>query len=355
MGRVWAPRARSSIWTLGFSVALAAPLACGGVEDVDASAEQNVIAQWNPAPPADGNLRIATFNIRNYPFLPPDPDAPPRDPPLSHQLETDDEALLEVLSKLQFDVLAVQEIVDTERFTILLDSLSERTGRSYSAAFATNEHSGNSQHVGVLVADDAARIASSREYPEVDTRGTLRGGLSARIEGAEAGGIDFGMMVLHLASGSSTKRAELRAEQAAQVAPIVAAEKLESGDEDYLVMGDLNTARAPDELVSLDAAFFQVDDQVDSGLARQTLEQSCSAYWVKKSTNPLLRPSLLDHVYASSMNERDASVDVAAGAHCAEHHCEQYESTDALSGGSFWGVSDHCPVYFEVVDVDDDG
>jgi hypothetical protein len=33
----------------------------------------------------------------------------------------------------------------------------------------------------------------------------------------------------------------------------------------------------------------------------------------------------------------------------------QYESTDALSGGSFWGVSDHCPVYFEVVDVDDDG
>ncbi len=307
----------------------------------------NASETWSPPAPAEGHLRVATFNIRNYPTLPPSDDAAPRPEPLSYQLETDDEALLDVLSRLQFDVLAVQEIVDTERFAALLEQLSERTGRAYASAFSTNEHSGNAQHVGVVVAADAATIAWTREHPEVDPKGTLRSGLSARIESTLDGGATFGLMSLHLASGDSGKRAELRAEQAAQVAGIVAAQRLETGDGDYVVAGDLNTAREADELPALDAAF-------GSELGRQPIDASCTSYWIKKSSNPLLRPSHLDHVYLASSGEGAAPVEVAVGAHCAVQQCQPYESTSPDTGGSFWGVSDHCPLYFEIADQDDD-
>ena len=319
--------------------------ACGGVD----AAEHASTETWRAEPVREGNLRVATFNIRNYPTLPPRPDQEPRPDPLSYSLHTDDDALIGVLAALEFDVLAVQEIVDTERFTALLAELTEVTGRDYHAVFSDNAHSDNAQHVGVIVADDLASIAWTREHPEVDTRGTLRSGLSARIESHAEDGIDFGLMVLHLASGSSNKRAELRATQAEVVATIVQDEQAETGDADYLVMGDLNTARGEEELVTLDVTLAD-----GTGLVRNEVAAGCSSYWVKKSTNPLLRVSLLDHIYHAGMTERDAEVRVAVGAHCAVNACQQFESTSPDTGGTFWDVSDHCPVYFEVTDTDDD-
>ena len=82
---------------------------------------------------------------------------------------------------------------------------------------------------------------------------------------------------------------------------------------------------------------------------------ACTAYWVKKSTNPVIRPSLLDQVYLASFEELDAEVPVLAGGHCAARACERYESRDEATGGTFWDVSDHCPVYFEIRDEDRDG
>ena len=321
---------------------------CAPPESGVGAAEAQATEIWSPAPARDGNLRIATFNIRNYPELPVDPLAEVHTPS-THLLESDDDAIVSVLDRLGFDVLAVQEIVEPELFVALLERLSERSGRPYAAAFSDNAHSDNPQHVGVVVALDAARIAATSEHPEVDVRGTLRGGFEARIESVTEGGIDFSLMVLHLASGSSHKRAALRAEQAVQVSGLVAAAQDSYGDGDFIVLGDLNTARAPEELSALDEAFASAAE-----LERQPLDQGCSSYWVKSSSNPLVRPSLLDHVYVSSLDELDRQVPLEAGAHCFEHSCQAYESTDASSGGSFWGVSDHCPVYFELSDVDQD-
>jgi hypothetical protein len=63
---------------------------------------------------------------------------------------------------------------------------------------------------------------------------------------------------------------------------------------------------------------------------------------------------LIDHVYTASLAERDRSVPLTAGAHCAERSCKPFESASAESGTSYWGVSDHCPVYFEIADEDRD-
>jgi endonuclease/exonuclease/phosphatase family metal-dependent hydrolase len=130
---------------------------------------------------------------------------------------------------------------------------------------------------------------------------------------------------------------------------IAASQIEETGDEDYMLLGDLNTAREQEELAVHDPLL-----QDGAGLVRQDNAMSCTSYWVKKSSNPMLRVSALDHVYLAGFGERAGDIPMVSGSHCAEHRCEQYESTDKASGSSFYDVSDHCPVYFEVTAASDD-
>jgi predicted extracellular nuclease len=333
---------------MGVAFASLIAVGCGGA-DV-ASDEQDEVERraWTPPPPREGNLRVATFNIRNFPTVPIDPTAEPQPPPTTYLAETDREALLSVLAKLSFDVMAVQEIRDREALDELLAEHGEQLGRRFEAVYSENL-SGNDQHVGVVYDADKLRLAWSREHAEVDVKGTLRPGLSARLESTREGGVDLTLMVLHLASGDSVKRATLRAQQASAAAAVAAAQIAELEDDDYLILGDLNTARGEAELGALDAAFA-----VDTALDRLDNAASCTSYWLKSSSKPLVRPSLLDQVYAASLAERDLDVPLESGAHCYEVSCRQFESRDAKSGSTFYSVSDHCPVYFEVADNDDD-
>ena len=309
----------------------------------------DAVESWSPAPVREGNLRIATFNIRNFPSVSLlDPTQPPdATPPISYLRDTDRTALLAVLDTLSFDVLAVQEILDAEALGALIDELGAKQNKRYAWAFSENA-AGNPQHIGIIVDSDKLSLEDVREHTEIDVSGTLRPGLSARI--ASDGGIDFSVMVLHLASGDSGGRVELRAQQARQTASIVAAQRLERMDDDYLVLGDLNTAKEETEYPVIDEAFASAE----SALTRQEHADPCTSYWIKRSTNPLVRPSTIDHVYAASLAERDVDVPIESGAHCAEYLCQAFESRDAQSGRSFYSVSDHCPVYFEVADEDRD-
>jgi len=342
--------APAMVGRLALVVALLAPFVggCGSEGSASGAQDETEIHAWNPAAPRNGNLRIATFNIRNFPAVVAEPGAPPEPAPTSYLAATDAEALLSVLDKLQFDLMAVQEIRDPDALSDLLETLSSRMGRKYSATFSENV-GGNDQHVGLVFDAAKVRLAWTREHEEIDVSGTLRPGLSARVESLTDGGVDFEVMVLHLASGDSVKRAALRAQQAGVAAKVVAAETVETKDPDYLVLGDLNTAREESEFGGLDTAFA-----TGTELERQDNSAGCTAYWIKKTGNPLVRPSWLDQVYRSSLEELDPEVPIASGAHCAEHACQQFESRDASTGTSFYAVSDHCPVYFELRDTDAD-
>lgn len=322
---------------------------------------------WTPSAKKTGNLRIATYNIRNFPKdtmgLPdggadagadagaganaeeePEPTALVR-----KQNDTDLAMAVEILDKLDFDVLAVQEINDPRAFEDLLGRLGQKNGRRYHAVFSTEYP--HSQNTGIVVFTDRARIESPKVHAEVATRPTMRAGFSARILSTKEGGADFGLLVLHLASGDSGGRARLRAEQASFAAKVVAERKSEMGDDDFVVVGDFNTALHEKEMPGFDTAIGGGDPE--SGLARQENESGCTTYHTK-GKNPLLEPSWIDHVYTSSFGERDTSVPIVSGAHCAERSCQPFESSSPESGTSYWGVSDHCPVYFEIVDQDRD-
>lgn len=342
------------------AAALAVAAIAGCDPDDDVAAQSSDVAsrpehQWDPTPKREGNLRVVTFNVRNFPEVPPPepvegettepaPTAPTR--AVTHLEETDVGLLLDVLAELDFDVLALQEIRDPAAFDEVLTQLAARDGRSYASAFTANALSGNDQQVGVVVRTDRLALGDVAEHPEIDVRGTLRAGLSARVTSLTEGGVDLGVVVLHLASGESTKRAALRAEQAAVVADVVAARAAAWGDADVLVLGDLNTAREEQELGALDAAFAE-----GTGLVRQENPDGCTSYYVKNKIG-LVAPSWIDHVYAASLDELDRDVPLVSGAHCAERRCQAFESDGPESGTTYWGVSDHCPVYFEIADRD---
>src|SRR5690606_29014302 len=110
---------------------------------------------------------------------------------------------------------------------------SDKNGHAYRAVFSTEWP--HPQHTGIVVRADRASIEAPKVHGEIATRPTMRAGLSARIRSGKDGGADFGMLVLHLASGDSAGRARLRAEQASFAAKVVAERKGELGDEDFVV------------------------------------------------------------------------------------------------------------------------
>lgn len=355
------------------SACASAGVACSSSPDA-ATSESEVGTKppraWSPRPPKAGNLRIAEYNIRNFPKdtmgdadAGADADAsgadastadgsavPDRDtrvPLIRKQTETDEAALLDILERLDFDVLAVEEINDTQRFDEVLARLGARIGRSYQSTYSLAwDHP---QHTGIIVRKDRLRIESPKVHGDIATRPTMRAGLSARIVSTKTGGVDFGLLVLHLASGDSAGRATLRAEQAKFAAKVVAERQAELGDADFVVVGDMNTARGELELPAFDGALA-----TGTGLTRAIPDLACSTYYTKGPENPLLQPSFIDNVYFASMEERDRAVPVTAGTHCFERSCQPFESDSAEHGTSYWGVSDHCPVYFEIADVERD-
>jgi exonuclease III len=368
---------KSAISALLVGLSLLACSAGQGVATGESEIGTRPPRAWTPSPPKDGNLRIATFNIRNFPVdvmgAPPGsatdggatdggatdtaaaPDTDTRPHLVRRQEDTDIGMLVDLLDRLDFDVLAVQEINDTERFDAALAELGARHGRTYDSTYSLAwDHP---QHVGLVVRTDHARIEAPQVHGEIATRPTMRAGLSARITSTRPGGVDFGILVLHLASGDTSGRATLRAEQASHAAEVVAARQAEFGDDDFVVVGDMNTAREEREFPGLDAAMAGAGGGGGgkaSGLTRQATELGCTSYYVKGPNVPLLEPAWIDQVYLASMTERDSSVPVTAGAHCYERSCRPFESDAKDTGTSYWGVSDHCPVYFEITDEDRD-
>jgi len=331
-------------------------VACGTVRAEPATGESDLAEkppkEWTPSAVKAGNLRIATWNIRNFPkdALGQADGAPPEEPATPDTrsaIDTDLEMAAALLDKLDFDVLGVQEIDDVAAFEALLARVGEKNGRRYQGAFSTEWP--HVQHVGIVVRADRLRIDAPKIHADVATRPTLRAGFSARITSLHPGGADFGMMVLHLASGANANRAALRATQASFAAKAVAERRAEFQDDDFVVLGDFNSALEDQEMPGLDTAL--AGDA--SGLVQQKTDSACTAYYDEDETGPVL-PTTIDHVYLASMSERDVAVPLVAGAHCAERSCMPFESAGRESGTSFWGVSDHCPVYFEIADEDRD-
>jgi hypothetical protein len=61
-------------------------------------------------------------------------------------------------------------------------------------------------------------------------------------------------------------------------------------------------------------------------------------------------PSLLDHVFIAGFTIEALAAPLETWLHCARWQCEELVSRSGEEDGTFFDVSDHCPLTFEILD-----
>jgi endonuclease/exonuclease/phosphatase family metal-dependent hydrolase len=320
------------------AVILRGRMRCAGFPGPGVSAEEL------PATPArGGNLRVAVWNIRNFPI-----DERPQYPDLGFSRRTNICDLETVIAGLDADLLGLSEICDTRRFPPIL----RRAGgdRFYATVFAA-DGGRFGQHVGVAWDDHRLEIVGQpTEIDEVAVGDGLRPALAVYLRSRRPGGVDFTLVEVHLAAAPFGYPSRLR--QYRVIADWVERLVAEVGDQDVLVVGDFNTTGAEDGTVEEE---MEVLDRImaEAGLERLSNSDLCSEYWEGRSQpDGVQEPALLDHVYLRSLDEVDRSVPLETWLHCRRHRCAELVSRPGAEDGTFWDVSDHCPLTFEIVDQD---
>lgn len=276
------------------------------------------------APTKGAGLRVATWNLRNFP-----------------EPTQDLARLRERLKDLGADLLAVQEIHDPVALQALLPGwvvhLSEQGGRGH-------------QRLGVAFDPAVLELVEPvREHLELAMGGRVRPGLSAYLR-ARDGGPDFHVLVIHLKAKPDGQ--PLRMKQWSLLAAI--AGDLLRRDPDLIVLGDFNATgavkgSADQELAALGAVLEPL------GLRRLAPDSPCSAYWEGSRRDAWHEPSLLDLVWVAALEEGVGPASrVRPLHHCARHQCRPFRSTPAHPEPDYANLSDHCPVMLDLAPGGDD-
>jgi endonuclease/exonuclease/phosphatase family metal-dependent hydrolase len=276
------------------------------------------------APTRGAGLRVATWNLRNFP-----------------EPTQDLTRLGERLKDLGAVLLAVQEFHDPGALAGMLPGwgvhLSEQGGRGH-------------QRLGIAFDPAVLELVEPvREHPELAMGGRVRPGLSAYLR-ARDGGPDFHVLVVHLKAKPDGQ--PLRMKQWSLLAAIVG--DLLRSDPDLILLGDFNATgtshSSPEqELVALGAVLEPL------GLRRLAPDAPCSAYWDGSRRDAWQEPSLLDLVWVAALEEGlGPATGVQALHHCARHHCRPFRSTPAHPEPDYADLSDHCPVMLDLAEGGDD-
>jgi endonuclease/exonuclease/phosphatase family metal-dependent hydrolase len=258
--------------------------------------------------PKPARLRVATFNIEDFP---------------KHARQAD--RVFDEIAGLDAGIVAVQEIIDHELFAT---TARARLGSTWSFVHvdtaplaAPRPH--RSHHLGVLF--DRARFSLVSVAVHDETRlvgGRHKPTLEVRLQ--PASGPIVRVLVVHLKAGGEGR--PIRTRQLKALAEIARTAQ-QSGDR-VILLGDFN---ATDEGDRVDIASLVAR----ADLKWTTERLACSAFWSRDDGCPRSR---LDHV-ASSTRARAVT---AAGA-CATEGCEWQDRCPLYTEQ----VSDHCPIVVE--------
>ncbi len=307
------------------------------------------------APPRAGNLRIVTWNVRNFPR-----DERPQHPDLGYSRRTNERDLEAVLAGLDAHVIGLAEIRDPVRFERVL----ARAGGERHTWEAVFSRSGGrwGQHVGIAWDTRVLRrVGRPAEVAAVALGNPdLRPALAVYLRSVDDGGMDFSVVQVHLRAGRrgyGTRLGQYRALAAWLPSWMEAVD-----DCDVIVQGDFNTTGPSGEgrgdwEERLAAELAEADRILGrAGLRRLPNASGCSEYWEGPGERDgVQQPSELDQVYLAGLEELDQTVPLAAWLHCARFGCRPFVSRPGEEDGTFWDVSDHCPLTFEVRNLDLDG
>jgi endonuclease/exonuclease/phosphatase family metal-dependent hydrolase len=315
------------------AVSLRGRLRCAGF------AGPGVTAAELPAPAAHDELRVATWNLRNFPL-----DERPQEPDLGYLRRTNICDLETALGGLDADLIALQEVCDTRRLPpILRRACAPRPMRAVFSAGGGR----HGQHLALAWDDSVLELVDGPfEITELVLAEGMRPGLAAGFRSRGRGGLELTVVTVHLESGSEGFGARRRQNRA--LADWLEARGSAAGEASFVVLGDLNTAGSPrgglaGELQSVDAILGR------AGLDRLPVAGGCSQYWEGGGARDgVQQPSLLDHVFLGGAARSAAAGPVSAWLHCARAGCAELVSRPGQEDGTFWDVSDHCPLSFEL-------
>jgi endonuclease/exonuclease/phosphatase family metal-dependent hydrolase len=233
------------------------------------------------------------------------------------------------------------EVCDTRRFPPIL----RRAGGDRPMKILFSQAGGRAgQHLAIAWNGDAFELVEGPvEIAEIAVKPGLRPGLAVRLRSTTRPTFDFTVVELHLDAGRDDL--EHRLEQMEIAAQWIAAWVETTGDPDVVLLGDLNTVGGSNlgvggELHLMDAAMEGV------GLHRLENATGCSQYWEGPGgRDGVFTSSLLDHVYLRGLV---AVAPARSWLHCERFQCGDLVSRTGEEDGTFFDVSDHCPVTLEV-------
>ena len=292
-------------------------------------------------PPGEGSLRIASWNVRNFPL-----DERPQEDDLGYSRRTNICDFESAFGGLDADLYGLQEVNDIRRFQPILRRACGERSMDVRYSSSGGRHG---QHLAIAWDNSVFELVGEpMEVRELVLEPGMRPAFACYFRSLSAGGVDFTLVVVHLESGPRNFADRRRQNRA--LALWIEAWIDEIGDPDVIALGDFNTTGSPrggleGELQSADAILGRV------GLERLHNPLGCTSYWEGGGGRDGVHvPSMLDHVFVSGFGA--VTTPLEAWLHCARWQCEDLISRSGEEDGTFWDVSDHCPLTFEIKDLE---
>ena len=297
--------------------------------------------------PGEGQIRVATWNIRFFP-----------EPPSDEGPGTDVRRTGEILAGLDADLIAVQEIADPAVLEELLAGVNAElaaqatsTGgtrvRHYVSRLADSGGHGG-QFVGFVYDTLALELTGVRTLWSLQMTPDLRPALYGWAR-SRRGGLDFQVVTVHNDSGTDDRDYQNRLRFLDSLDDELAGRW--AADADIIVLGDLNTMgrEAGEGLprISADAEIAGLDRRLaEMDLRRVQSDPSCTEYYRGRGTR-------LDHVLVSTRSALGATdLEASVFGYCGENECRRLDARRMPY--DYARVSDHCPVVVDLEDVDRD-
>lgn len=278
---------------------------------------------------AQAALRVGSYNIRNFDY-----------DQRSH-VPTNKQELAQTLKEINVDFLGVQEINQTEVFEDYI-----KTTFSGKYAVALTECGGaHDQRLGFVYNQSLFELVSFEEDLSVSNPNSPRNGfcnsgsrpLAVGEFKIKKTGETFVAISLHLKSGGHPSSINKRFKQLELLNKVIQ-ERRNSGERDFIVMGDFNTTEYTNRNGKED--FVKVVRKM--GMEDVSANLSCTSYWWGGRQDGKQYPSQLDHILVSADFGKSAASPAQAYGHCAKLSCSVTRERDM--GVSFDEVSDHCPI-----------
>ncbi len=277
---------------------------------------------------AKAAITVGTFNIRNFDY------------DERYHIRTNKPELSKIISKTQTDILAVEEINNTQEFeTFVKNQLPGYDSELTRCGGAHGQRLGfvyNTTKVELLSFNEDLKISNpdGEEQCDAGSRPLAIGLFKIKTSGQK-----FYAMATHLKSGGQADSLHKRMRQFEIIKETIEELRSKTGVKDFFFAGDMNTT---DYLVrGQDYKILQKFTK-DLGMIDLAEGLPCSAYWWGGSDDGIESPSLLDHLIVTPGLIKNSTRTATLGGHCDLVKCQEVKTSEL--GVSYESVSDHCPV-----------